>query len=114
MPRPRQEGGRDGRPGGRGDIEEGAAGGAGGRAAEGSRSDTGEVDAKRESGLFQSFLRHGEGLQLLLSVGHVGVLAAAADTVQTRLRKQQQGFNISDHPMFLALNQSFMEPTVRG
>lgn len=93
VPRPRQEGGRDGRPRGRGDIEEGAAGGAGGRAAEGSRSDTCEVDAERESGLFQSFLRHSEGLQLLLSVGHVGVLAATADTVQTRLRKATTWFH---------------------
>lgn len=85
VPRPRQEGGRDGRPCGRGDVEEGVAGGAGGRAAEGRRRDAGEVDSQREARLLQSLLRHGEGLQLLLSVGHVGVLAATADTVQTRL-----------------------------
>lgn len=85
VPRPRQEGGGDGRPCGRGDVEEGVAGGAGGRAAEGRRRDTGEVDAQRESGLLQSFLWHSEGLQLLLSISHVGVLAATADTIQTRL-----------------------------
>lgn len=71
MTRPRQEGGCDGRPRTRGDVEEGVAGGAGGRATEGRRSDTGEVDAQREPGLFQGFLWHREGLQLLLSVGHV-------------------------------------------
>lgn len=52
VPRPGQEGGGDGRPCSRSDIEESAARGAGGRAAEGRRSDTGEVDAERESGLF--------------------------------------------------------------
>lgn len=83
---PRQEGGCDGRPCSRGDVEEGVAGGAGGRATEGCCGDTGEVDAQREPCLFQSFLWHRKGLQLLLSVGHIGVLAAAADTVQTRLR----------------------------
>lgn len=85
MPCPGEEGGRDWRPRCRGDVEEGVAGGAGGWAAKSRGRDTGEVDAQREPGLFQSFLWHGEGLQLLLSVGHVRVLAAAADTVQTRL-----------------------------
>lgn len=84
--RPRQEGGRDGGARGRGDVQQGAAGGAGGLAAESRRRDAGEVDAQREAGLFQGFLRHGEGLQLLLAIGHVGVLAATADTVQTCLR----------------------------
>ncbi len=83
---PWQEGGSDRGPCCCGDIEKGAAGGAGGRASKGCRSDTGEVDAQRETSLFQSFLWHGEGLQLFLSVSHVGVLAAAADTVQARLR----------------------------
>ena len=85
--RPRQEGGRDGCARCRGDVQKGVAGGAGGRATEGGRGDTGEVDAERETSLFQSFLRHGEGLQLLLPVGHVGVLAATTDTVQARLRE---------------------------
>lgn len=84
--RPRQEGGRDGGPCCCGDVEKGVAGGAGGGASERRGCDTGEVDAQREASLLQSFLWHGEGLQLLLSVGHVGVLAATADTVQTRLR----------------------------
>lgn len=46
---------------------------------------TGEVDAKSEPGLLQGFLRHGKSLQLLLPVGHVRVLAAPADAVQTGL-----------------------------
>lgn len=89
---PRQEGGGDGRAGRRGDVEEGAAAtrGTAGGAPEGRRRDAGEVDAQRESGLLQGLFWHGEGLQLLLPVGHVGVLAAAADAVQTRLEAQEQ------------------------
>lgn len=46
---------------------------------------TGEVDAESEPGLLQGFFRHRESLQLLLAVGHVRVLAAPADAVQTGL-----------------------------
>lgn len=94
MSRPRQEGGGDGRPRGGADIQQGGAtatattGRAGGRAAQRRRGDAGEVDAQREAGLLQGLLRDSEGLQLLLTVGHVGVLAAATDTVQTRLAGQ--------------------------
>ena len=64
----------------------------GGWAAQGSGgSDAGEVDAEREARLLQGLLRHGKRLQLLLSVGHVGVLAAPADTVQTRLGGRGRG-----------------------
>lgn len=73
----------------RSDIEEGVRTDAGGRrVAESSGCrDAGEVDAEREPCLLQGFLRHGKGLQLLLTVGHVGVLATSADTIQACLRK---------------------------
>lgn len=73
----------------RGDVEESVCSDAGGgRVAEsGGGGDAGEVDAEREPRLLQGFLGHGESLQLLLAVGHVGVLAASADTIQTRLAK---------------------------
>ena len=73
----------------RGHVEEGVRSDAGGRrvAERRGRRDAGEVDAEREPRLFQCFLRHGEGLELLLTVGHVGVLAASADTIQACLRE---------------------------
>lgn len=46
---------------------------------------TGEVDSESESGLLQGFFGHGKSLQLLLPIGHVRVLAAPADAVQTGL-----------------------------
>lgn len=84
-----QEGGGYGGPRRRGDVEEGVSADAGGRrvAECRGRSDAGEVDAEREPRLLQGFLWHGEGLELLLPVGHVGVLATSTDTIQARLRK---------------------------
>ena len=86
-PCPRQEGRRDRGPGCRGDVDEGVARGAGRRVPQGGGGDAGEVDAERETCLLQGLLRHGKRLQLLLSVGHVGVLAAPTDAVQTRLER---------------------------
>lgn len=97
VPRPRQKGGSDRRPRSGGDVEECAGGRAGGWAAQGGGGDAGEVDSQRESGLFQSFLWNSEGFQLLLPVGHVGVLTAAADTVQTRLQQQTTKQHVNDH-----------------
>lgn len=82
-----QEGRGDRRSRCRGNIQEGVAADAGGcRVAEGcGRGDAGEVDAQREPRLLQGLLWHGKRLQLLLTVGHVGVLAASADTVKACL-----------------------------
>lgn len=88
----RQEGRGDGGARRRGDVEEGVAADAGSRwVAEGrGRRDAGQVDPEGEPRLLQGLLRHGEGLQLLLAVGHVGVLAASADAVQARLRETRE------------------------
>lgn len=75
-----------------GDVEEGVCTDAGGRRVAECccRRDAGEVDAEREPCLFQGFLGNCEGLQLLLTVGHVRVLAASADTIQASLTNTQR------------------------
>lgn len=93
MSRPRQEGGGDGRARRCGDVEEGAARGAAGGTTKSRSGDAGEIDAQREAGLFKSLLWHSEGLQLLLAVGHVRVLAAPADAVQTCLQTNVSAVN---------------------
>jgi len=87
-----QKGCGDGGPGRRGDVEEGVRADAGGRrvAERGGRRDAGEVDAEREPRLLQGFLRHGEGLELLLAVRHVGVLASSTDAIQTCLGEEEE------------------------
>lgn len=76
----RQEGGH-GRPGGGGHVQDAA-----GRVRTGvPHLYAGDVDAQGEASLLQSFLWHGEGLQLFLAVGHVRVLAAPAYAVQAGL-----------------------------
>lgn len=84
-----QEGGGHGGSCCCGDVEKGVCSDTGGcRVAERRRRcDAGEVDAEREPRLLQGFLWHGEGLEFLLTVGHVGVLATATDTIQARLRE---------------------------
>lgn len=52
--------------------------------------DAGEVDAECESSLLQGFLRHCEGLKLLFTVGHIGVLATSTDTIQACLKKMTE------------------------
>lgn len=74
----------------RGDVQEGVGADAGGRRVTERRGccDAGKVDAKREPRLLQGFFRHGERLQLLLTVGHVRVLTTTTDTVQACLKRR--------------------------
>lgn len=75
-----------------GDVEEGVRSDVGGRrvAERGGGGDAGQVDAEGEPRLLQGLLRNGEGFQLLLTVGHVGVLAASTDAVQAGLSRREE------------------------
>lgn len=106
----RRAGGQKGRghgsPRRRGDVEEGVGADAGGRRVAESRGrrDAGQVDAEGEPRLLQGLLGHGEGLQFLLAVGHIGVLAAPADTVQARLGKTREMTQLGQYARALHRN----------